>query len=71
MNGFAIQLYTPGPGETLSNYDVHLKNRQHRQRVNERLSGQTVAAGGPDIPSAAGTSSAAAAPSAASGSAPP
>ncbi|KDR74964.1 hypothetical protein GALMADRAFT_249934 [Galerina marginata CBS 339.88] len=32
-------LYTPGPGETLSNYDVHLKNRQHRQRVNERLAG--------------------------------
>ena len=33
------QLYTPGPAETLSNYEVHLKNRQHRQRVNSRLSG--------------------------------
>ena len=31
------QLYTPGPGETLSNYEVHLKNRMHRQRVNERV----------------------------------
>ncbi|KAG6916643.1 hypothetical protein DXG01_006064 [Tephrocybe rancida] len=34
------QLYTPGPGETLSNYEVHLKNRQHRQRVNERLNNE-------------------------------
>jgi len=33
------KLYTPGPGETLSNYEVHLKNRQHRQRVNDRVSG--------------------------------
>ncbi|KAF7762167.1 hypothetical protein Agabi119p4_8760 [Agaricus bisporus var. burnettii] len=32
------KLYTPGPGESLSNYEVHLRNRQHRQRVNERLS---------------------------------
>ena len=31
------KLYTPGPGETLSNYEVHLKNRMHRYRVNERL----------------------------------
>ncbi|KXN82368.1 SWI/SNF chromatin-remodeling complex subunit SNF5 [Leucoagaricus sp. SymC.cos] len=31
------KLYTPGPGESLSNYEVHLRNRQHRQRVNERI----------------------------------
>ncbi|KAF8208209.1 hypothetical protein K438DRAFT_1961718 [Mycena galopus ATCC 62051] len=31
------KLYTPGPGETLSNYEVHLKNRLHRQRVNDRM----------------------------------
>ncbi|KAJ6463898.1 hypothetical protein C8R45DRAFT_1024536 [Mycena sanguinolenta] len=31
------KLYTPGPGETLSNYEVHLKNRLHRQRVNDRI----------------------------------
>ncbi|KAL0578552.1 SWI/SNF chromatin-remodeling complex subunit [Marasmius crinis-equi] len=30
------KLYKPGPGETLSNFEVHLKNRQHRQRVDER-----------------------------------
>lgn len=35
------KLYTPGPGETLSNYEVHLKNRQHRQRVSERLNNGT------------------------------
>ncbi|KAI0822438.1 hypothetical protein BC628DRAFT_1417718 [Trametes gibbosa] len=29
--------YTPGPGETLQNFEVHLKNRQHRQKVNVRL----------------------------------
>ncbi|KAL1742089.1 SNF5-domain-containing protein [Schizophyllum fasciatum] len=34
------KLYTPGSGETLQNYEVHLKNRQHRQRVNARLSGE-------------------------------
>ncbi|KAF8892911.1 hypothetical protein BD779DRAFT_1467981 [Infundibulicybe gibba] len=33
------KLYTPGPGETLSNYEVHLRNRLHRQRVNDRLNG--------------------------------
>ena len=34
------QLYTPGGGETLQNYEVHLKNRHHRQRVNARLDGE-------------------------------
>ncbi|KAI8454088.1 hypothetical protein BY996DRAFT_7013721 [Phakopsora pachyrhizi] len=31
------KLYTVGPGESFSNFDVHLKNRQHRQKVDERL----------------------------------
>ncbi|KAE9405504.1 hypothetical protein BT96DRAFT_812084 [Gymnopus androsaceus JB14] len=31
------KLYKPGPGEALSNFEVHLKNRQHRQRVDERV----------------------------------
>ncbi|KAJ7906832.1 hypothetical protein B0H13DRAFT_1527796, partial [Mycena leptocephala] len=31
------KLYIPGPGETLSNYEVHLKNRLHRRRVDERV----------------------------------
>ncbi|KAH7882944.1 hypothetical protein F5I97DRAFT_1815281 [Phlebopus sp. FC_14] len=30
------KLYNPGPGDTLSNYEVHLRNRQHRMRVNSR-----------------------------------
>lgn len=34
-----LQLYTPGPGESLQNYEVHLKNRQHRSKVNQRLNG--------------------------------
>ncbi|KAJ3993385.1 hypothetical protein F5050DRAFT_723799 [Lentinula boryana] len=31
------KLYKPGPGETLANFEVHLKNRQHRQRVDDRI----------------------------------
>ncbi|KIK68324.1 hypothetical protein GYMLUDRAFT_35709 [Collybiopsis luxurians FD-317 M1] len=34
------KLYKPGPGEALSNFEVHLKNRQHRQRVDDRLAGK-------------------------------
>ncbi|KIK95677.1 hypothetical protein PAXRUDRAFT_140130 [Paxillus rubicundulus Ve08.2h10] len=33
------KLYNPGPGDSLSNYEVHLKNRQHRTRVNNRVNG--------------------------------
>ncbi|KAF5352064.1 hypothetical protein D9758_009401 [Tetrapyrgos nigripes] len=35
------KLYKPGPGETLSNFEVHLKNRQHRQRVDDRVNGDS------------------------------
>ncbi|KAF8208208.1 hypothetical protein K438DRAFT_318444 [Mycena galopus ATCC 62051] len=31
------KLYVPGPGETLSNYEIHLRNRFHRQRVSTRM----------------------------------
>lgn len=31
------KLYNSGPGDTLQNYEVHLRNRQHRLRVNSRL----------------------------------
>lgn len=31
------KLYNSGPGDTLQNYEVHLRNRQHRLRVNARL----------------------------------
>jgi hypothetical protein len=30
------QLYTPGPGETLDNFMVHVRNRQHRANVEGR-----------------------------------
>jgi SWI/SNF-related matrix-associated actin-dependent regulator of chromatin subfamily B protein 1 len=30
------KLYTPGPGMTVENFEVHLKNRQHRERVEAR-----------------------------------
>ncbi|KAF9254434.1 SNF5-domain-containing protein [Marasmius fiardii PR-910] len=31
------KLYKPGPGETLSNFEMHLTNRKHRQRVDDRM----------------------------------
>lgn len=30
------KLYTPGPEATVGNFEVHLKNRQHRERVELR-----------------------------------
>lgn len=30
------KLYTPGPETTVGNFEVHLKNRQHRERVEAR-----------------------------------
>ncbi|KAF9242321.1 SNF5-domain-containing protein [Melanogaster broomeanus] len=35
------KLYNSGPGDSLSNYDVHLKNRQHRMRVSNRVNGSS------------------------------
>lgn len=32
-----LQLYITGGGETLNNYELHLKNRLHRRRVNDRI----------------------------------
>ena len=31
------KLYTPGPEMTAGNFEVHLKNRQHREKVNARI----------------------------------
>ncbi|KAI5292966.1 SWI/SNF chromatin-remodeling complex subunit, partial [Ascosphaera atra] len=31
------KLYTPGPMQTVDNFEVHLKNRQHKERVEARL----------------------------------
>ncbi|TAQ83816.1 hypothetical protein B7494_g7864 [Chlorociboria aeruginascens] len=33
------KLYTPGPETTVGNFEVHLKNRQHRERVDTRIAG--------------------------------
>ncbi len=30
------KMYTPGPEMTLGNFEVHLKNKQHRERVAAR-----------------------------------
>ncbi|KAL1951729.1 hypothetical protein VTO73DRAFT_878 [Trametes versicolor] len=30
------KLYIPGPGDTLSNFEIHLKNHNHRGRVQFR-----------------------------------
>lgn len=30
------KLYTPGPGESADNFSVHLKNKQHREKVTKR-----------------------------------
>ncbi|KAJ2977221.1 hypothetical protein NUW54_g10125 [Trametes sanguinea] len=31
------KLYSPGPGDTLSNFEIHLKNVHHRRRVEDRM----------------------------------
>lgn len=31
------KLYTPGPGMTVDNFEVHLRNRQHKERVDDRV----------------------------------
>ncbi|KAJ7938865.1 hypothetical protein B0H13DRAFT_1587353 [Mycena leptocephala] len=31
------KVYIFGPGETLSNFELHLRNSLHRQRVNDRM----------------------------------
>ena len=33
------KLYTPGPLDGVDNFEVHLKNRHHRDKVARRLSG--------------------------------
>ncbi|GLA46371.1 SWI/SNF chromatin-remodeling complex subunit [Aspergillus niger] len=42
------KLYTPGPGTTVDNFEVHLRNRQHKERVEERVAktAAVAAAGG-------------------------
>ncbi|RAL14833.1 SWI/SNF chromatin-remodeling complex subunit SNF5 [Aspergillus homomorphus CBS 101889] len=40
------KLYTPGPGMTVENFEVHLSNRQHQKRVEERVAAAATAAAG-------------------------
>jgi SWI/SNF-related matrix-associated actin-dependent regulator of chromatin subfamily B protein 1 len=40
------KLYTPGPETTVGNFEIHLKNRQHRERVEARVAGATGGASG-------------------------
>ncbi|KAJ5648099.1 hypothetical protein N7490_004471 [Penicillium lividum] len=46
------KLYTPGPGMTVDNFEVHLRNRQHKERVEERISKTANAPANPNLGSA-------------------
>ena len=35
-NDCRTKLYTAGPGLTVDNFEIHLKNRQHKERVEAR-----------------------------------
>jgi len=37
------KLYTTGPGQTVENFEVHLKNRAHKDKVEERRRRQGLA----------------------------
>ncbi|KAJ6495779.1 hypothetical protein C8R47DRAFT_973680 [Mycena vitilis] len=37
------KLYITGGGETLNNFELHLKNRLHRKRVTDRVHDPTIA----------------------------
>lgn len=39
------KLYTPGPEMTVGNFEVHLKNRFHREKVDQRLAREAAANG--------------------------
>ncbi|KAA8564120.1 hypothetical protein EYC84_012101 [Monilinia fructicola] len=39
------KLYTPGPDTTVGNFEVHLKNKGHREKVNLRLGNSSQGAG--------------------------
>ncbi|KAJ5770247.1 uncharacterized protein N7511_002298 [Penicillium nucicola] len=55
------KLYTPGPGMTVDNFEVHLRNRQHKERVEERI--RSVGGDGASpAPGARGSTSASPAP---------
>ncbi|KAG8679550.1 SWI/SNF chromatin-remodeling complex subunit [Ceratobasidium sp. 394] len=43
------KLYTPGPEQTLTNFEVHLKNRTHRSNVNRRVAAEAANGAAPTI----------------------
>ncbi|PTU17243.1 hypothetical protein P175DRAFT_0512398 [Aspergillus ochraceoroseus IBT 24754] len=45
------KLYTPGPGTTVDNFEVHLRNRQHKERVEDRITKAAAAAAAGGNPS--------------------
>ena len=47
------KLYTPGPEMTVGNFEVHLKNRLHREKVDQRV-GRPTRAGSQGSSSATG-----------------
>lgn len=71
------KLYTPGPETTVGNFEVHLKNRQHREKVDTRVGRATGKTGSSAVAAATAASAAqhataaAASPAAAHGAAPP
>ena len=42
-----VQLYKPGPEETLENFEVHLRNRQHLYKIAQRKGQVPSTPGGP------------------------
>ncbi|KAJ5371248.1 SWI/SNF chromatin-remodeling complex subunit snf5 [Penicillium cataractarum] len=50
------KLYTPGPGMTVDNFEVHLRNRQHKERVEERINKTGSLPVTPDMGGSAGAS---------------
>ena len=52
------KLYTPGPDTTASNFEVHLKNKQHKEKVEARLRAAAANANG-NAGNAAGSTGAA------------
>lgn len=58
------KLYTPGPAMTVDNFEVHLRNRQHKERVDERLAktGGAISENASASPAPGGATSASASP---------
>lgn len=47
------KLYTPGPDTTVGNFEVHIKNRLHRERVTARVEAAAAAKEPANVPAPA------------------